>query len=164
MIREAPAPAYEDDAAPFADLELLRRLVAVGRQRPGSSSSARRPARRAARAPGCALPGGDPEPRARRPPPESHVRSSGEWVGRLVRRGAEGTPKDLCAGRDRSGPDPALLAAACRPARRNAPGRWAISVAEADGNRTRRRAFARPPILKDRNVVPYGRGAIGEAR
>jgi hypothetical protein len=32
--------------------------------------------------------------------------------------------------------------------RRNAAVRGRVSVAEADGNRTRRRAFARPPILK----------------
>jgi len=35
-----------------------------------------------------------------------------------------------------------------RPGRRYAAGQRAISVAEADGNRTRRRALARPPILK----------------
>jgi len=60
----------------------------------------------------------------------------------------EGPAKDLCGGRGPAGPDRALPAPASCPARRNAAGQRGISVAEADGNRTRRRAFARPPILK----------------
>src|SRR5215216_6100440 len=45
------------------------------------------------------------------------------------------------------------------PARRNAARQRALSVAEADGNRTRRRAFARPPILKacPTLALPLGR-------
>jgi hypothetical protein len=43
-------------------------------------------------------------------------------VRRLVRARPEGTPKDLCGRRGPEGPDRALPAAACRPARRNAAG------------------------------------------
>jgi hypothetical protein len=52
------------------------------------------------------------------------------------------------------------------PVAGSAERRWseALSVAEADGNRTRLEALAPTPVLKDRNVVPYGRGAMGEAR
>ena len=69
-------------------------------------------------------------------------------VGRLVRCRAAGTPKDLCGRRGPSGPDRALPAAASGPARRIAAGQRAISVAEADGNRTRLGALAPTPVLK----------------
>jgi len=76
------------------------------------------------------------------------VRYSGGRSEDLSGAWRDGTSKDLCAGRGPSGPDRAIPATASHPARCNAAGQRAISVAEADGNRTRRRAFARPPILK----------------
>jgi hypothetical protein len=52
-------------------------------------------------------------------------------LGGLVRRWAERTPKDLCGGRGRSGSHRAASWRVSRPARRNAAGQSASSVAEA---------------------------------
>src|SRR5215207_5686247 len=69
-------------------------------------------------------------------------------VGRLVRCRAKRTPKDLCGRRGLRSSDRAPSAAFLPPPRPEAAGQRPLSAAEADGNRTRRRAFARPPILK----------------
>jgi hypothetical protein len=69
-------------------------------------------------------------------------------VRRLVRRVAGWNIERLVCWTRSFEPDRAIPATASHPARCNAAGQRAISVAEADGNRTRRRALARPPILK----------------
>jgi hypothetical protein len=58
-------------------------------------------------------------------------------VGRLVRRRAERTPKDLCGGRGRSGSDRAHPATASCPARRNGAGQRDHFGSGGEGNTVR---------------------------
>jgi hypothetical protein len=68
-------------------------------------------------------------------------------VGRLVQCRSKRRPKNLCGGRGLRSSDRAPSRALLRPPLPEATGQRTLSVAEADENRTRRRAFARPPIL-----------------
>jgi len=66
----------------------------------------------------------------------------------------EATPKDLCGRRGLRSSERAPSRPLLRPRLPEATGQRALSVAEADGNRTRRRALARPPILKTGRWFP----------
>ena len=84
-------------------------------------------------------------------------------VGRLVRRRAEATPKDLCGGRGRSGSDRALPAAASPWLGGTPLVRGRFHERRRTGIEPAGQLFARPPVLKTGTLFP-GRGAIEETR